>query len=60
MSDQQIMIILLIKDHHRLKHWKFQVQIKKILHHVRVNKEKMSDMIVLYRKYASIPNGAVY
>ena len=28
MSDQLIMIILLIKDHHRLKHWKIKVQSK--------------------------------
>ena len=42
MSDQQIMIILLIKDHHRLKYWKFQVQTKRSLRHVLVylqNKE---------------------
>ena len=33
----KIMIIMLIKDHHQIKHWKFQIQIKIRLHHVLVN-----------------------
>ena len=63
MSSQKIMITLLIKDHHRLKNWTFEVKIKRRLRHVLVylqNKEIISDIIVLYIKYASINNGAAY